>query len=61
MKSARGDNFGKTLHMDHNHSTNKARGFLCHKCNSAVGLLNDDPNLFKLAAKYLKKYEKKEE
>jgi len=30
------------LSIDHNHNTNKVRGLLCHKCNSAIGMLNTD-------------------
>jgi hypothetical protein len=39
--------------VDHDHRTLKVRGLLCHKCNSAVGLLQDDPKLCKRAAAYL--------
>lgn len=29
------------LCLDHDHNTSKVRGFLCHRCNSAIGLLRD--------------------
>jgi hypothetical protein len=29
------------LHLDHDHTTNKFRGWLCSKCNAALGLLGD--------------------
>lgn len=31
----------RKLHMDHNHETGKFRGWLCAKCNIALGLLGD--------------------
>ena len=41
--------------VDHNHKTDEIRGLLCKKCNSAIGLLNDDPELMLKAIKYLAK------
>lgn len=29
-------------HVDHNHTTKKVRGLLCHQCNVALGLLKED-------------------
>lgn len=40
-------------HIDHDHVTNKIRGTLCYRCNSAVGLLRDDVTLFQKAIEYL--------
>ncbi len=31
----------KKLCVDHSHETGEFRGFLCHKCNKALGLLGD--------------------
>lgn len=42
------------LGVDHDHSTGRVRGLLCRPCNRAVGILNDDPELFERAARYLK-------
>jgi len=40
-------------HIDHCHKTNKVRGLLCFKCNTGLGLFNDNPELFKIATAYL--------
>lgn len=40
--------------VDHDHVTGKIRGLLCSKCNSAIGLLQDDPNVVDRAAIYLR-------
>lgn len=42
--------------LDHNHKTGKNRGVLHRKCNTAIGLLDDDVHLVKLAAEYLEKH-----
>lgn len=44
------------LNVDHCHTTGKVRGLLCTTCNSAIGMLKDDPNLIKNAIKYLEKH-----
>jgi hypothetical protein len=31
------------LRIDHNHTTGKIRGLLCHACNVAIGFLGEDP------------------
>jgi hypothetical protein len=41
------------VHVDHCHSTGKVRGVLCFNCNSAIGLLGDDPDTVRRAAAYL--------
>lgn len=43
----------KQVHADHCHRTGSARGILCHHCNSALGLLREDPALFQKAIDYL--------
>ena len=42
------------LCVDHSHSTGEVRGLLCHKCNTALGLLADSPVLLLRAIQYLK-------
>lgn len=42
------------LHLDHDHKTGLARGWLCTCCNTAIGKLRDDPKLCEAAARYLR-------
>lgn len=44
---------GYGWHLDHCHSSGKVRGILCQRCNQAIGLLNEDTNVFKKAVEYL--------
>lgn len=39
--------------VDHDHVTGKVRGILCHKCNSAVAYIGDDPKIALSMADYL--------
>lgn len=42
------------LVVDHNHSTGKFRGLLCHSCNRGIGLLKENIEILRSAIKYLK-------
>ena len=44
------------LAIDHNHTTGKIRGLLCHHCNAAIGHLKEDIQLFHNAIEYLKEH-----
>ena len=48
---------GKSLAVDHNHNTSTIRGLLCHRCNTAMGLLNDDPKRLQMCIDYLLNFE----
>lgn len=45
---------GTRLHVDHCHNSNRVRGLLCAKCNTAIGLLDDDPDRADALAAYLR-------
>lgn len=56
---------GKRFHIDHNHGCcpgvgscgSCIRGLLCGKCNTLLGLANEDPERLLAAARYLRKKE----
>ena len=53
------DDPGKTnWHADHDHSTKEKRGILCHKCNTGIGLLQDNIDILCSAIEYLRHYTK---
>jgi hypothetical protein len=41
------------VHVDHCHKTGRVRGVLCFNCNSAIGKLEDDPDVGRRAVAYL--------
>lgn len=45
----------KSLNIDHDHKTGQVRGLLCGKCNTALGLLQEDPHILLRAYEYLNK------
>jgi len=48
-----GPNGRGRFHFDHAHKTGKFRGLLCHNCNTAIGLLKENPQLLTKAITYL--------
>lgn len=51
-KSKRGFN-EKRYPVDHDPVTHEVRGLLCHKCNTAIGLLDNNPDTIAAALEYL--------
>ena len=45
--------FLQYVYVDHDHATGGIRGLLCNSCNTAIGLLEDDPNRIRNAIRYL--------
>jgi len=49
---------GKKLAVDHDHNTGEIRGILHNRCNMAIGLLLESPEICRKAAVYLEKHGK---
>lgn len=49
---------GRRLAVDHNKQTGTIRGLLCNECNTALGLLKENPKLFLACIEYLDKFKK---
>ncbi|MHC4733443.1 MAG: endonuclease VII domain-containing protein [Planctomycetota bacterium] len=47
---------GRRLAIDHDHTTEQARGLLCLQCNVAIGMFQDSPDLCVQAGVYLRKH-----
>lgn len=47
---------GDKVCFDHDHETGKFRAVLCHKCNTALGLVNDDLTILERMVGYLKEH-----
>jgi len=47
---------GQRLAVDHDHKTNVVRDLLCRRCNTVLGLVNDDELLLFDIIEYLKRH-----
>jgi hypothetical protein len=45
--------YGKKFSVDHDHHNDLVRGLLCHGCNIAIGMLNEDIDFMKKAIGYI--------
>jgi hypothetical protein len=50
-----GDGGARGLVLDHDHATGRFRGWLCHRCNSAIGHVGDDRQRLRNAIAYLER------
>lgn len=48
---------GKTLHLDHCHTSGAFRGWLCTNCNTGLGKLGDNVEGVRRALEYLERFE----
>ena len=46
--------FDRITYVDHCHKTDKIRGILCNKCNSGLGMFDDDVEILGNAIEYLR-------
>ena len=52
--------YDENLILDHDHTTNQLRGWLCKKCNTSIGGLGDNIEGVLKAVQYLKQSSKKQ-
>jgi len=50
-----GDEKRKKLCYDHDHKTGEFRGWICQRCNTALGMVKDNAETLIALAEYLKK------
>lgn len=48
-----GSDLKKGLCFDHNHATGEFRGWICGRCNTALGLVKDNPEILMAMINYL--------
>lgn len=51
-----GDPGAKGWCIDHCHDTDKVRGLLCNQCNTALGLMKEDPSALLAMVAYIEKH-----
>lgn len=49
------ENTTRGLVIDHDHDTNKVRGYLCEPCNRGIGFLRENTEVLAKAIEYLDK------
>ena len=54
-----GNQYQSTWALDHCHDTDTFRGYLCHKCNKALGMFEDNTEYLNRAVEYLNKHLRK--
>lgn len=45
---------GGNAALDHDHTTNVVREYLCNRCNTAIGSMDDSPERLEAAANYIR-------
>lgn len=48
---------GYDIKVDHCHKTNRVRKLLCHKCNTVLGLINEDKEILLKCIEYLEQHD----
>ena len=48
----------RSLHLDHDHTTGKVRGFLCNHCNVSIGMARESADLLRRLADYVEAHQK---
>jgi hypothetical protein len=46
----------KKLHVDHDHETKEVRSLLCTRCNTALGLVKEDPEIALSLLNYIQRH-----
>lgn len=54
-----GNSDSRALCLDHCHETKQFRGWLCNRCNRAIGQLGDNEEALKMALRYLRRSKRK--